>query len=134
MNMDFILPGSDGSKEQPLATLYAGFSNEASYGMAVTFSDCFSAQKSNNGPLTCLKSGKYKISAAMRCRYCYFYLYVNEVQKIFLDGTNLGTPSAGIAENEIEIDLSDGDVIKATSVKMNSDDRHSICYANIFKA
>lgn len=123
-----------GSAKQPVAALYSSFSISATSGMAVSFSDYFSAVKANNGTLTCLKTGKYKISAAMRCRFCYFYVYVNDVQKLFLNGYNLGTPSAGIVEDELEIELQEGDVVKARSTKINSDDRYSICYANIFKA
>lgn len=133
METDLILPGGI-SKGQPVAALYSSFSISVTSGMAVSFSDCFSAVKANNGTLTCLKTGKYKIFAAMRCRFCYFYVYVNNVQKLVLSGTNMNAPDTGIVEDELEIELLEGDVVKASSTKWNSDDRYSICYANIFKA
>ena len=135
--MDLITSGgSSTAKESPVAALYsscAGWtSGSATTGIVKSFSDFFSAQDTNNGSLTCSKAGRYKISAGMRCRYCYFYVYVNDVTKISIYGNN-GTGSQEFIK-EIEIDLNEGDKIRASSVWITAERRYSCCYANIFDA
>lgn len=134
--MDLMLASSSTAKELPVAALYsscAGWtSGSATTGIVKSFSGFFSAQDANNGNLTCLKAGRYKISAGMRCRFCYFYVYINEEQKIFINGTSTGAAQTELKE-EIEIVLSEGDKIRASSVWMNASERYSCCYANIFK-
>lgn len=124
-------------KKQPVAALYSALagwtSGSANTGIVVAFSEAFSAQDANNGVLTCLKPGRYKIVAGMRCRYCYFYVYVNDEQKILINGSRTGAGETELKQ-ETEIVLKAGDVIKATSAWMNASERFSICYANIFKA
>ena len=128
--------GGGNSKGQPVAALYsscAGWtSGSATTGIVTSFTDAFSAENANNGSLTCLKGGKYRIKAGMRCRYCYFYVYVNGERKISITG------ATGRAEREfqeeIEIVLSEGDKINASSVWMTAEQRYSCCYANIFNA
>lgn len=133
--MDLMFAGSSTAKEFPVAALYSSLagwtSGSATTGIVKSFSEFFSEQDTNNGSLTCLKTGKYKISAGMRCRYCNFYVYVNDVAEISIAGHN-GDASYEYTE-EIEIDLNEGDKVRASSVWMNASERYSVCYANIFK-
>lgn len=138
MGTDLILPGGN-SKGQPVAALYSSY---VTYwpslnlgGFARSFSDAFSAQDDvNAGTLTCLKGGKYRISAGIRARFGYFYVYVNDVQKLFVNGRDLGVFATGQVLGEVELELKPGDVIKATTTYAGQTNGYSLCYANIFKA
>lgn len=134
-----LIPTNGDGKRQPVASLYSSYVtywpslNQG--GFARSFSDAFSAQEDvNAGTLTCLKGGKYRISAGIRARLGYFYVYVNDVQKLFVDGRNLGVFETGQVLGEVELELNPGDVIKATTTYSAQTNGYSLCYANIFKA